>query len=74
MVGHMNDDDVDPQEFANALGPGAVDHMLRRAMDICWMTMARDRRSVDGLAEEMRRLLERAIQDMRQDEDKRLGS
>lgn len=68
------DDDVDPDKVAMAFGPGVVDREIRQAINMCWMTMPRQRRSLDEVEKEMRRLLDRALRDMREDEERRRPS
>jgi hypothetical protein len=44
-----------------------VDEVLRNAIHICWMMLPPDRKTVENLEKEMRRLLDRALQDLRED-------
>ena len=48
--------------------PGAVDDSLRQAISMCWMSMPVGKRTIDNVEKEMRRLLDRAFRDMREDE------
>ena len=48
--------------------PGAVDRALRDVIGMCWMTFPVGKPTIDSVEKEMRRLLDRAIRDMREDE------
>ena len=47
---------------------GHVDQMLRNTLQMCWMALPQDRQTVEELESQMRRLLDRAIRDLREDE------
>ena len=49
------------------MGPGAVDQMIGGAIRQCWMMMPAEKRTADAVAAEMRRILERAISNFRED-------
>ncbi len=57
------------EQIAELLGPGQADQMLRQAMQLCWMTLPQDRRSADELERQIRRLLDRALRDFREDSE-----
>lgn len=48
-------------------GPGHVDSMIRQAIQFCWMALPNDKRNVDEVERQMRRLVERALRDARED-------
>jgi len=47
--------------------PAQVDQMVRHALQICWMMLPRDKRSVDEVERQFRRIADRAIEDLRED-------
>jgi hypothetical protein len=47
--------------------PGQVDQMLRSVLQMCWMVLPEDRQTIDELETQVRRTLNRAIQDLRED-------
>jgi hypothetical protein len=49
------------------LGPGQVDQMVRQAIQTCWMILPDERKNVDELEVQVRRLVDRAIRDLRED-------
>ena len=48
-------------------GPQAVDQSLRQAVSMCWMMLPEDKKNVDAVEREVRRLVDRIIADMRED-------
>ena len=50
-------------------GPGQVDQQIRQAMHLCWMMLPEDRKTVDELERQMRRIIDRAFKDLREDTD-----
>jgi hypothetical protein len=48
-------------------GPGAADHALRQALAMCWAILPDNRKNVAEAETELRRLVERAIRDLRED-------
>lgn len=56
-------------KFRNMFGPGQVDAMVRQAIQTCWMAMPEGKRTVAHVEAEVRRLLDRAIKNMKEDAD-----
>jgi hypothetical protein len=50
-------------------GPAQVDQQVRQAIQLCWMMLPEDRKNVDELEKQLRRIVERAFQDLREDAD-----
>ena len=50
-------------------GPGQVDQAVRQAIHFCWMTLPKDRRNVDEVERQIRRILDRALRDFREDSE-----
>ncbi len=59
---------IGPQDYDDLCGPGFVDGQLRQTVRACWMMMPQQRRSIDEVEREVRRLLDRIFRDMREDE------
>ena len=55
------------QAMAAAMGPGQVDTMVRHAVQHCWMMLPEEKRSVAELKRQMQRLVDRAVEDFRED-------
>jgi hypothetical protein len=60
-----------PEEAAKAyhdmMGPQAVDQAVRQAITFCWMVLPQGRKSVEAVEAEIRRIVERALKDLRED-------
>jgi hypothetical protein len=61
----INPDDSD--EMGRFFGPGQVDHQIRQAIQMCWMGLPKARRTVEEVETQVRRLVERALRDFRED-------
>ena len=48
--------------------PGMVDQSIRNAIQFCWMGMPDERQNVQDVGAEVRRILERALRDLAEDE------
>jgi hypothetical protein len=56
-------------KFAEFFGPGQVDHQIRQAIQMCWMMLPEDKRGPEEVEKQMRRILDRAIRDLREDSE-----
>ena len=63
-----NDDDS-MDKMREMFGPSQIDQQIRQAIHFCWMGLPRDKRNIDELERQIRRLVDRAIQDVREDFD-----
>jgi hypothetical protein len=55
------------ERMAEMFGPGQIDHQIRQAIRFCWIGLPRERRSVAEVETQIRRLVERALKDFRED-------
>ena len=53
--------------MAEMFGPAQIDQSIRQAVQICWMGLPKERRSVDEVEAQVRRIVERALRDFRED-------
>ncbi|MCC6682961.1 MAG: hypothetical protein IT445_18840 [Phycisphaeraceae bacterium] len=51
------------------LGPGQADASIRQTLQMLWMSLPRSKKNPDDVEREFRRLVERALRDMREDFD-----
>lgn len=58
---------VTEEEAAKMWGPLAIDQALRSAVQLCWLMLPDDRKNADAVECEIRRLLDRAIVNLRED-------
>ncbi|HSZ56102.1 MAG TPA: hypothetical protein VK797_10600 [Tepidisphaeraceae bacterium] len=63
-----NDPDV-AEKMRALFSPGQVDQGIRQAIHMCWMMLPTDRKTVDELEKEFRRIVDRAIKNLREDSD-----
>jgi hypothetical protein len=57
----------DVRKMRNMFGPGQVDQMIRSAIQTCWMMLPENRRTLEEVESEVRRIFERALKNMRED-------
>ena len=57
------------ERMADLFGPGQVDQMIRQAIHFCWMALPKDRRNAEELEKQIRRLVDRALEDFREDSE-----
>ena len=61
-----NDRDA-ARNMKSMFGPGQVDQQIRQAIQMCWMMLPEDKKTVAELELQVRRILDRAIEDLRND-------
>ena len=54
-------------------GPAQIDQQIRQAIHFCWMSLPKDKRNVDELERQIRRFVDRAFRDIREDFDEFFG-
>jgi hypothetical protein len=57
------------EKMAEFFGPGHVDQAIRQALQTCWMALPKERKTVEELEKQLRRIFERAIRDFREDRE-----
>lgn len=60
-------DEESARNMADFLGPGHVDQAVRQAIQLCWMVLPRERKNVEELEKQVRRIVDRALADLRED-------
>ncbi|MCI0335368.1 MAG: hypothetical protein L0228_19340 [Planctomycetes bacterium] len=63
-------DENDPDRMRRMsafFGPQQVDSQIRQAIQFCWMALPPDRQNVEGVEQEIRRIVDRALRDLRED-------
>jgi hypothetical protein len=55
------------ERMAAMFGPGHIDTSIRQAIQFCWMSLPKDKRTVDELEQQIRRFVDRALKDFRED-------
>jgi len=67
MAEFSADDPEATRRLREMFGPGQVDSLIRQAIQTCWMMLPDDRKSVDHLESELRRIVDRALKNLRDD-------
>ncbi len=62
----MNDPDAN-KKMRKMFGPGQVDEHFRQCIHLCWMMLPDERKTVDELEKQMRRIIDRPFKDLRED-------
>lgn len=57
------------ERMADFFGPGQVDQTVRQAIHFCWMALPKDRKTADELEKQIRRIVDRALKDFREDSE-----
>jgi hypothetical protein len=68
-MGEGGADDSAMEGMAGFFGPGYVDQTIRQAIDFCWMALPKERRNADEVEKEIRRIVDRALRDFREDSE-----
>ncbi len=63
------EDDEAFDRMREMFGPSQIDHMIRQAIHFCWMGLPKEKRNVDELERQVRRIVDRALRDVREDFD-----
>jgi hypothetical protein len=71
-IAKSGDDDGDKpnpmEQMSEMFGPGHVDQVDRQAISSCWMALPKEQRNVAEVEKEIRRLVERALSNLREDQ------
>jgi uncharacterized protein YicC (UPF0701 family) len=65
----MGEGEAAAEKMADLFGPCQVDQSIRQAVQFCWMALPQDRRTVEELEKQIRRLVDRALKDFREDRE-----
>lgn len=61
-------DDESLDKMRDLFGPVHIDQLIRQAIQACWMLLPRGKRNVDETERHIRRMVDRAFKDMREDD------
>ena len=73
MLDEFDADKIEPDKLRKMMGPGGADHTLRSAINMVWMTLPPEGKSLAELEKEVRRLVDRAFENMWEDEKRERG-
>ncbi len=57
------------EKMAEMFGPGQIDQTIRQGIHFCWMALPKERKNADELGKQIRRLVDRALKDFREDQE-----
>ena len=57
----------DAGKMRTFMGPHAVDSLIRQAITLCWMMLPDDKKSVQEVESELRRIVDRALANLKED-------
>jgi hypothetical protein len=63
----LSSEDRHGKEWSDMFPPQAVDQAISHAISMCWMMLPKDKKNPDAVATEIRRILERALADLKED-------
>jgi len=66
---HRAGDEGAEERMAEFFGPGQIDQEIRNAIHFCWMALPKDRRNLEEVEKQIRRLVDRALKDFREDSE-----
>jgi hypothetical protein len=67
MQGEAMFSEATPEGFSGMLSPGEVDSKVKDAIWFCWMGAPNDKKTVAYVEVEIRRIVERALKNLRED-------
>lgn len=62
-------DEEGEERFRNMFGPGQIDSQVRSLINMCWMTLPSEKKTIDELERIFRHIVDRAFRDLREDRD-----
>ena len=66
----ISGDDPDAADkMRDMFGPNQVDESIRQAIHMCWMALPSAKRNIDEVDRQIRRLVDRALNDLREDSE-----
>ncbi len=66
--GFDSSDEESFEKMRDFFSPAQVDTSVRQALHMCWMMLPNDKKNADELELQFRRIVDRALEDMREDE------
>ncbi|QDT18477.1 hypothetical protein [Gimesia chilikensis] len=61
------DDEESFDKMRDLFSPAQVDQSVRQALMLCWMMLPDDKRNIHELEQQFRRIVDRALQNLRED-------
>ena len=61
------DETTDNGGDAGFINPAHMDHLVRQLIQVCWMALPKQRRTVAEVERQVKRLVDRALRDLHED-------
>ena len=55
--------------MADFYGPGQINQTIWQAIHFCWLALPKERKNADELEKQVRRIVDRALRDFREDSE-----
>jgi hypothetical protein len=67
------DGDERAERMRDMMGPNQTDQQIRQAIGFLWMVLPKEKRNVDEVERQVRRIVDRALRDLHEDFDAFFG-
>ncbi len=67
------DDEARAEKMRGFFSPNQVDQLIRNSIQMLWMVLPKEKRNVDEVERQVRRVVDRALRDLREDFDNFFG-
>jgi len=67
------DDEEHAEKMRGMFGPDQVDRQIRQGIQFLWMILPKEKRNVDEVERQIRRIVDRALRDLREDFEEFFG-
>ncbi len=75
MYEYINPNDEEGAEkIRDFFGPIQIDHLIRQAIQFCWMGLPKEKKNVDEVERRIGRPVDRELHDLREGFDEFIGS
>ena len=67
MMERIDPSNPEPSEAFREMAASGIDMSIRQAVSMCWTALPKERRNAEEVEKQIRRLVDRAIRDLRED-------
>ena len=67
MLERIDPSNPEPSESFREMAASGIDASIRQAINMCWTALPKERRNADEVEKQIRRIVDRAIRDLRED-------
>ena len=66
MAAFLHGDEDAEEKMRETFNPAHIDQMIGQAIQFCWMGLSKEKRNIDELERQIRRIVDRALSNMRE--------